>query len=69
MTRRDDYLDAMLRELGAAYYCSLHDKADKADVARALAPPGGAAEPGIRHVPEEADSYEADHRNCQARRH
>jgi hypothetical protein len=67
MTRRDDYLDAMLRELGAAYYGSLHGKADKPDVAHAR--PGGAAEPGIRHVPEEADSYEADHRNCQARRH
>ena len=36
MTRRDAYLDAMLRELGAAYYDSLHGKADKADVARAL---------------------------------
>jgi CBS domain-containing protein len=36
MTRRDAYLDAMLRELGAAYYASLHGKADKGDVARAL---------------------------------
>jgi CBS-domain-containing membrane protein len=36
MTRRDAYLDAMLRELGAAYYSSLHGKAGKADVARAL---------------------------------
>jgi len=36
MTRRDAYLDAMLRELSAAYYGSLHGKAAKAGVARAL---------------------------------
>ena len=36
MTRRDIYLDAMLRHLGAAYYESLHGRATWADVARAL---------------------------------
>ena len=36
MTRRDDYLDAMLRHLGAAYYESLHGRASRTDVTRAL---------------------------------
>jgi len=36
MTRRDIYLDATLRHLGAAYYESLHGRATPADVARAL---------------------------------
>jgi CBS domain-containing protein len=36
MTRRDAYLDATLRHLGAAYYESLHGRASAADVARAL---------------------------------
>jgi hypothetical protein len=36
MSRRDDYLDAMLRHLGAAYYESLHGRAARSDVARAL---------------------------------
>jgi CBS domain-containing protein len=36
MTRRDAYLDAMLRHLGAAYYESLHGRASVADVERAL---------------------------------
>ncbi len=36
MSRRDDHLDAMLRHLGAAYYESLHGRANTADVARAL---------------------------------
>ncbi len=36
MNRRDAYLDAMLRHLGAAYYDSLHGRAAQADVARAL---------------------------------
>ncbi len=36
MTRRDVYLDAMLRHLGAAYYESLHGRASAADVERAL---------------------------------
>jgi len=35
MTRRDAYMDAMLRHLGAAYYESLHGRASAADVARA----------------------------------
>jgi CBS domain-containing protein len=36
MTRRDEYLDAMLRHLGAAYYESLHGRASRTDVTRAL---------------------------------
>jgi len=36
MTRADIYLDAMLRHLGAAYYESLHGRATRSDVARAL---------------------------------
>jgi CBS-domain-containing membrane protein len=37
MTRRDIYIDAMLRHLAAAYYESLHGGASTADVARARA--------------------------------
>ena len=36
MARTDIYLDAMLRHLGAAYYESLHGRATRSDVARAL---------------------------------
>jgi CBS-domain-containing membrane protein len=36
MARSDTYLDAMLRHLGAAYYESLHGRATRTDVARAL---------------------------------
>jgi CBS domain-containing protein len=36
MTRTDIHLDAMLRHLGAAYYESLHGRATRADVTRAL---------------------------------
>jgi CBS domain-containing protein len=36
MTRTDTHLDAMLRHLGAAYYESLHGRAARSDVARAL---------------------------------
>jgi CBS domain-containing protein len=36
MPRTDVHLDAMLRHLGAAYYESLHGRADRADVTRAL---------------------------------
>jgi CBS domain-containing protein len=36
MARTDIHLDAMLRHLGAAYYESLHGRATRADVARAL---------------------------------
>jgi len=35
-TRREAHTDAMLRHLGAAYYDSLHGRASKTDVARAL---------------------------------
>jgi CBS domain-containing protein len=36
MSRGDDHLDAMLRHLGAAYYESLHGRAARSDVTRAL---------------------------------
>ena len=36
MARTDAHLDAMLRHLGAAYYESLHGRAARSDVARAL---------------------------------
>ena len=36
MARTDTHLDAMLRHLGAAYYESLHGRASRTDVARAL---------------------------------
>jgi CBS-domain-containing membrane protein len=36
MTRTDTHLDAMLRHLGAAYYESLHGRAARSDVTRAL---------------------------------
>src|SRR5215472_14219388 len=36
MPRTDIHLDAMLRHLGAAYYESLHGRAARADVTRAL---------------------------------
>jgi CBS domain-containing protein len=36
MTRTDTHLDAMLRHLGAAYYESLHGRATRADVTRAM---------------------------------
>jgi len=36
MARTDVYLDAMLRHLGAAYYESLHGRATRSDVTRAL---------------------------------
>ncbi len=36
MARTDEYFDAMLRHLGAAYYESLHGRAARSDVTRAL---------------------------------
>ena len=36
MARTDIHFDAMLRHLGAAYYESLHGRATRADVTRAL---------------------------------
>ena len=66
MTRTDIHLDAMLRHLGAAYYDSLHGRAARPDVIRALeaveeqvkaqqrqAPGGTTASVGIRRVRED----------------
>src|SRR5207342_2879110 len=56
MTRADAQLDATLRHLGAAYYQSLHGRAARSEVARALdtveahlseRPPGPAARPRL----------------------
>jgi CBS domain-containing protein len=59
MSRTDDHLDAMLRHLGAAYYESLHGRAARSDVTRALdtveehlgenAPEAGAQSPVSSH--------------------
>jgi len=51
-TRRDAHADAMLRHLGAAYYDSLHGRATKADVARAVNSyeDGLGEEPGHAHA-------------------
>jgi CBS domain-containing protein len=63
MARTDVHLDAMLRHLGAAYYDSLHGRAARSDVTRALeaveeelkarqrqAPGGATAAVGIRRM-------------------
>jgi CBS-domain-containing membrane protein len=47
MSRRDDYLDALLKHLGAAYYQTLHGEAPASNVARAVA--SVAAEEAARH--------------------
>jgi CBS domain-containing protein len=47
MSRTDAHFDAMLRHLGAAYYESLHGRADGADVSRAL----GTVEDHLREHP------------------
>ena len=36
MSRSDMHVDAMLRHLGAAYYDSLHGRADDADVSKVV---------------------------------
>jgi len=67
MARTDIYLDAMLRHLGAAYYESLHGRATRTDVARALdtveehlqeqSPhPGPAHAPARPHPADQADN-------------
>jgi CBS-domain-containing membrane protein len=64
MARTDIHLDAMLRHLGAAYYESLHGRATRADVTRALNTveehlgevghrPGSARPAGARHPAHE----------------
>jgi CBS domain-containing protein len=67
MPRTDVHLDAMLRHLGAAYYESLHGRATRVDVARALdtvedhlheqAQRPAHASPGKAHA-HEADQHE-----------
>ena len=37
MSRRDQHLDALLKQLGAAYYQTLHGDAAASDVAHAVA--------------------------------
>lgn len=55
MARTDIYLDAMLRHLGAAYYDSLHGRATRADVNRALETVG-------EHLEEQAPQHRAQAR-------
>lgn len=70
MPRYDIHLDAMLRHLGAAYYESLHGRADRADVTRALdsveehlkehpLPPG--PPPTVPAQPPKAEYMRAEH--------
>jgi CBS domain-containing protein len=59
MTRADAHLDAMLRHLGAAYYESLHGRAARSDVARAL-------DTVEEHLGEQAPAHPA-HRAGQPR--
>jgi CBS domain-containing protein len=76
MARTDTYLDAMLRHLGAAYYESLHGRATRTDVARALdtveehlkerAPHPGPARPAARPHPV-AHNGEPRHRRWARR--
>jgi CBS domain-containing protein len=59
MSRRDTHFDAMLRNLGAAYYQTTQGKAKAADVTRALE--SVAAEDGRRHANGDAAAQGADH--------
>ncbi len=65
MSRQEDYLNALLRHLGAAYYDSLHGRAAPADVARAvdtIAEHFG-EEPGLPPAkPPEAETHPASSR-------
>jgi CBS domain-containing protein len=67
MARTDVHLDAMLRHLGAAYYDSLHGRATRHDVNRALeaveeqlklqrrqAPGGATASVGVRRIQQDS---------------
>ena len=77
MARTDTYLDAMLRHLGAAYYESLHGRATRSDVHRALdtveehmqeAPASpGEGEPAVR--PRPAHAAHRAHADAQPRHH
>ena len=68
MARTDVHLDAMLRHLGAAYYDSLHGRAARPDVIRAIeaveeqvkarqrqAPGGAAAAVGVRRTRQDGE--------------
>ena len=57
MTRKDTYLDAMLRHLGVAYYESLHGSATRADAARAL----DTVEERLGEAPREPEPGAAKH--------
>jgi CBS domain-containing protein len=62
MTRTDIHLDAMLRHLGAAYYDSLHGRATRTDVARAL-------DTVEEHLVEQSPRYAAGTAQAQIRSH
>ena len=60
MTRTGIHLDAILRHLGAAYYDSLHGRASRTDVARALATvEDHLGDEGARHSTGTAQSRQA----------
>ena len=73
MARTDIHLDAMLRHLGAAYYESLHGRATRADVTRALSTveehlgevghhPGSGRPAGARHPAHEHGAGQHGHK-------
>ncbi len=51
MTRRDDYLDSLVGQLGAAYYQALHGHGSAADVTKAVAMVAEAERDGGAEVP------------------
>ena len=63
MARTEAHLDAMLRHLGAAYYESLHGRADRTDVARAL----DTVEEHLNEPPAPADGQPGPARPRQTR--
>ncbi len=75
MARSDELLDAMLRHLGAAYYDSLHGRAARSDVNRALdtveeqlneqEPRQARSRPGHHHAGQ--DGHETRHRRWARR--
>ena len=76
MPRTDIHLDAMLRHLGAAYYESLHGRATRSDVTRALdtveehlGEPGKTPEPEPLPVPREHGAPAAETARKQPHHH
>jgi CBS domain-containing protein len=69
MPRTDIHLDSMLRHLGAAYYESLHGRATRSDVTRALdTVEEHLGEPGRTPAPAPAPARKQPHHHRWARR-